>query len=72
MLLRADFWNKPIFKDQMNTDNVLMHNTDVERDGANRRRTERWILQSGLFLSANRERGQWRGWLSADEVTWQE
>lgn len=33
MLLRAAFWNKSIFKDQTNTDIVLMHNTDMERDG---------------------------------------
>lgn len=42
----------------MSTDNVLMHNTDMEREGGRQR--ERWILQTGLFLDS--ERGETAVW----------
>lgn len=48
----------------MSTDNVLMHNTDMEREGG--RRDERWILQTRLFLDSKWGK-QRRGLLSADE-----
>lgn len=52
----------------MNTDNVLMHGTDREGEGRGviRRKTEKWILQTRLFLDS--EWGKlWRGLLSGDE-----
>lgn len=57
----------------MNTDNVLMHNTDVETEGVGRglirRKTERWVLQTRLFLDSKwgKEQQQQRGLLSANE-----
>lgn len=51
----------------MSTDNVLMHSTDIEGGGAViRRKTERWILQTRLFLDSKWGKLQ-HGLLSADE-----
>lgn len=51
----------------MNTDNVLMHNTDMEREGGLiRRKTERCILQTRLFLDRKWGKEQC-GLLSANE-----